>query len=131
YSLDAGTGCIIWSYKAGAGVRTSVVIGRPRSEGPFVAYFGDVRAFTHAVDASTGKPLWKVKVEEHPGARVTGAPAFYDGKLYVPVASIEEGLAQSPQYECCKFRGSVVALDGESGKQIWKSYTVSDPAIAR
>ena len=131
YSLDAKTGCIIWSYKAGAGVRTSVVIGRPKANGPYVAYFGDIRAFTHAVDASTGAPLWKVKVEDHPGARVTGAPAFFDGKLYVPVSSIEEGLAQSPQYECCKFRGSVVALDGGSGKQIWKTYTVSDPAIAR
>jgi polyvinyl alcohol dehydrogenase (cytochrome) len=32
-----------------------------------------------------------------------------------------------PTYECCKFRGSIVALDGASGKQIWKSYTVVDP----
>lgn len=131
YSLDAKTGCVIWSYPAGAGVRTSIVIGRPKANGPYVAYFGDVRAFTHAVEAETGKPLWKIKMEDHPGARVTGAPAFYDGKVYVPVSSIEEALAQSPQYECCKFRGSVVALDGESGKQLWKSYTVPDPSIAR
>src|SRR5271165_129684 len=31
-------------------------------------------------------------------------------------------------YECCKFRGSVVALDGATGKQIWKGFSVSDPA---
>src|SRR5262249_34488273 len=80
---------------------------------------------------STGKPLWKVKVEDHPGARVTGAPAFYEGKIYVPVSSIEEALAQSPQYQCCKFRGSVVALDGATGQQIWKAYTVSRPTISR
>ena len=131
YSLDAKTGCIVWSYKAGASVRTSVVVGRPKAGGPLVAYFGDVKAATHAVDAETGNPLWKTKVEDHPAARVTGAPALHDGKLYVPVSSVEEVFAQSPQYECCKFRGSVVALDGESGKQIWKSYTVPDPSIAR
>ena len=33
----------------------------------------------------------------------------------------------SPTYECCKFRGSVVALDGATGRQIWKSYSVLDP----
>ena len=35
-----------------------------------------------------------------------------------------------PTYECCKFRGSVVALDGATGKQIWKSFSVVDPPKA-
>lgn len=126
YSLDASTGCIYWSYKAGASVRNAVSLGR--AGGRYAAYFGDTRAFAHAVDAETGKPLWKVKVDDHPVARVTGSPSFYNGRLYVPVSSIEEASAMSPQYECCKFRGSVVALDGETGKQIWKSYSVLDPA---
>jgi polyvinyl alcohol dehydrogenase (cytochrome) len=84
----------------------------------------------HAVDAATGKPLWKVKVEDHPASRVTGAPTFYNGRLYVPVSSIEEASAMGPTYQCCKFRGSVVALDGATGKQIWKSYSVPDPPQA-
>jgi polyvinyl alcohol dehydrogenase (cytochrome) len=127
YSLDAATGCIYWNYDAGAGVRTAVSIGKPAGSDNYVAYFGDTRSFVHAVDATTGKPLWKVKVEEHPASRVTGAPTFYNGRLYVPVSSIEEASAMLPTYECCKFRGSVVALDGASGKQIWKSFSVLDP----
>jgi polyvinyl alcohol dehydrogenase (cytochrome) len=128
YSLDAATGCIYWKYDAGAGVRTAISIGK--AGGKTVAYFGDVRANVHAVDAETGQLLWKVKVEDHPAARITGAPVFYDGRLYAPVSSIEEASAMSPAYECCKFRGSLVALDAATGKQIWKTFSVPDPATA-
>jgi polyvinyl alcohol dehydrogenase (cytochrome) len=130
YSLDAASGCVYWNYDAGAGVRTAISVGKLAGSDNYVAYFGDTRSFVHAVDAMTGKGLWKVKVEEHPSSRVTGAPAFYNGRLYVPVSSIEEASAMSPKYECCKFRGSVVALDGATGKQIWKSYSVPDPPQA-
>jgi polyvinyl alcohol dehydrogenase (cytochrome) len=34
----------------------------------------------------------------------------------------------APDYQCCKFRGSVVALDAATGKQIWKTYTISEDA---
>ena len=125
-SLDAGTGCTWWKYDAGATVRTSVMIGQ--SGGKTIAWFGDTRATVHAVDANTGVLLWKQKVDDHPAARITGGAAFHAGVLYVPVSSIEEAFAQQPAYQCCKFRGSVVALDGATGKQIWKSYAVADPA---
>jgi polyvinyl alcohol dehydrogenase (cytochrome) len=125
YSLDADTGCVYWRYDAGAQVRTAVSIGT--AGGKAIAYFGDIRSTVHAVDASSGAPLWKVKVEDHPSSRITGAPAFYDGRLYVPVSSIEEASAMMPSYGCCKFRGSIVALDGATGKQLWKSYSVIDP----
>ena len=48
------------------------------------------------------------------------------GVLYVPVASSEEVVPGLPTYECCTFRGSVVALDAATGKQIWKTYTIAD-----
>ncbi len=128
YSLDASTGCVYWTYKTGATIRTAPVIGK--IGGRFIAYFGDIKATAHAVDAETGKPLWKVKLDDHPVARIVGAPTFYDGRLYVPMSSIEEASAMGPSYECCKFRGSVSALDGETGKVIWKSFTVVDPPKA-
>src|SRR5262249_35501308 len=58
---------------------------------------------------------------------VTGAPTLVNGRLYVPLSSGEEimGLA-IPNYQCCKFRGSVSALDAATGKVIWKSYTIPD-----
>ena len=78
------------------------------------------------MDAQTGEMLWKTKVDEHAAARVTGAPAFANGRLYVPVSSIEEVPGARPNYPCCTFRGSVVALDAATGKQIWKTYMIPE-----
>jgi polyvinyl alcohol dehydrogenase (cytochrome) len=83
YSLDEASGCTYWTYDAGATVRTSVSVGQ--AGGKMVAYFGDTRSTVHALDAATGKLLWKSQVEEHPSSRITGAPTFYNGRIYVPV----------------------------------------------
>lgn len=32
----------------------------------------------------------------------------------------------NPYYPCCRFRGNVVALDADNGKQIWKAYAIPD-----
>ena len=125
YSLDAGSGCIYWSYNGGALVRNGVKIAQVN--GKYVAFFGDARANEHAVDVETGKGLWKVKVEDHPIARLTGSPTFHDGKIYFGVSSFEEFTAALGDYKCCTFRGSVVALDAGTGRRVWKSNTVLDP----
>jgi polyvinyl alcohol dehydrogenase (cytochrome) len=124
YSLNAETGCIYWAFEADFPLRTAVSIG-PNGDG-WAAYFGDQHANAYAVDAASGKLLWKTRVEEFPGALITGAPALAAGRLYVPVSSVEEVFAGNPQYECCKFRGSVSALDAATGKVLWKSYTVAE-----
>ncbi len=129
YSLDAATGCVYWSFQADASVRTAINIGPVKGHGSAKdgISFGDVRANVYMLDAATGKPLWKVKVEDNTVARITGAPTLYEGRLYVPVSSSEErsgGL--SSVYPCCTFRGSVVALDASTGRQIWKTYTVQE-----
>ncbi len=131
YSIDAETGCVYWSYQADAGVRTAISIGSVKGKGPtkYGVYFGDIRANVYMLDASTGKELWKVKVEDHPVAKITGAPTLYEDRLYVPVSSQEERSAGwSTVYPCCTFRGSVVALDATNGHTIWKTYPVQDPA---
>ena len=128
YSLDAATGCVYWSFLAQAGVRTAPSVGSVKTQGAakYAVYFGDLRANEYAVDAATGDLLWKQRVEDHPLARIVGAPKLYKGRLYVPVSSGEEGISASSAYPCCTFRGSVVALDAETGKQIWKTYSVPD-----
>jgi polyvinyl alcohol dehydrogenase (cytochrome) len=126
YSLDAATGCVYWSFQADAGVRTAPSVGSiPGNK--HAVYFGDAKANAYAVDAATGVLLWKVTVEEHPAARLTGAPKLYEGRLYVPVASAEEPLGGlGTYYPCCTFRGSVVALDAATGKQSWKTYVIAE-----
>lgn len=128
YSLDAETGCVHWAYDAGAIVRTAVNIGRIGNDEParYGAFFGDARGNAYAVDVATGQLLWKVQVEDHPNARLTGSAVLYEGRLYAPVSSSEEGVGSLPEYECCSFRGSVVALDTATGRQIWKSYTITE-----
>jgi len=129
YSLDAHTGCVYWTYRAETRVRTAISI-EPFGRGQFAAYFGDAETAVYAVDAQTGKLLWKTKLDNHPMAGITGAPKFYKGRVYVGVRSAsEEVTASDPKYPCCTFRGSLAALDAATGKLIWKTYTVSDPAI--
>jgi polyvinyl alcohol dehydrogenase (cytochrome) len=120
YSIDAATGCTYWSMKADAGVRTAITVAGGS------AFFGDLRSNAYAVNANTGELIWKVKVEDHPSARITGAPQFFEGRVYFPVASGEEGSGRNPKYECCTFRGSVSALDAATGKRVWKSYVIPD-----
>jgi polyvinyl alcohol dehydrogenase (cytochrome) len=128
YSLDAATGCVYWSFTPDSGVRTAISIGPVNGQGArsYAVYFGDTRANVYALNASTGELLWKMQVEDHPLARITGAPTLYGGRLYVPVSSTEEATSISMLYPCCTFRGSVVALDAATGRQIWKSYTIPE-----
>jgi polyvinyl alcohol dehydrogenase (cytochrome) len=132
YALDAATGCTYWQYKAGAGVRSAISVGPIAGTKPvrYAAYFGDLRANVHAVDALTGERIWSRKVDDHAAARITGAPTLVDGRLYVPVSSLEELPGARPDYPCCTFRGSIVALDAATGAQIWKTYTIPEaPAM--
>ena len=130
YSLDAATGCVYWSFLAQAAVRSAISAGpvpRPdQGSAKFAIYFGDVKANVYALDAATGELLWTTSVEDHPIARVTGSPSLYGNRLYVPVASLEEPAGVNSSYPCCTFRGSVIALDAGTGRQMWKTYTIAE-----
>ena len=80
------------------------------------------------MNAETGAELWSLRVDDHEGAKITGAPVVdpAGGRLYVPVTSWEEIPAPDLTYKCCTFQGSVVALDVKTGKQIWKTYTMPE-----
>jgi polyvinyl alcohol dehydrogenase (cytochrome) len=127
YSLDAATGCVYWSFRAKAPMRNAVSVGPVTGQGSakYAVYFGDTKANVYAVNALTGEQLWTATAESHFAARIAGAPKLYDGRLYVPVSSWEEMSASSPGYPCCTFRGSVAAFDADTGRQIWKTYTIS------
>jgi polyvinyl alcohol dehydrogenase (cytochrome) len=125
YALDAKTGCTIWTFQAKGGVRTAIVLG-PRGSAGVTAYFGDATPSAYAIDAATGTLIWTRKVDEHPSAHVTGTPTLYQGRLYVPVSSGEEGQGANARYECCTFRGSLLALNASTGAVLWKTYTIPD-----
>ena len=129
YSLDAASGCVYWSFEAQGYVRTAIPIGPVTGAGTarYAAYFGDVNSNVYAVNAETGELLWTQRAETiHPIPRITGSPRLHEGRLYVPVSAREEVAGRHPWYECCTFRGSVVAYDANTGQQIWKSYTIAE-----
>jgi len=125
YAIDAKTGCVHWSFLADTGVRTAPridVLPNKRA----VAWFGDLKANAYAVDASTGALIWKTNLDPHVRARITAAPAYFENRLYFPVSSTEEVSPPPPLYLCCTFRGSVAALDAESGRKVWQTYTIAE-----
>jgi len=128
YALDAASGCAFWSFQAQAGIRTAVSIGRLTSPGNarYAVYFGDLKGNVYAVDAESGVLVWTKRADAHPMARITGAPTLDGGRLYVPLSSLEEGSGANPNYECCTFRGGVVAYDATTGAELWRTYTVPD-----
>lgn len=125
YSLDAQSGCIHWSFRANAGVRTAPTVGPGAASGSYLLYFGDIRANVYAVNAATGVLVWRERLDAHPVARVTGAPKLAAGRLYVPLSSLEESGAGNPLYPCCTFRGGIAAYDALTGRRLWKSFTVA------
>ena len=138
YSIDARSGCIYWRIDTDSPVRTAITVGEftgvnqnATSDVPpthWAAYFGDQHGNVYAVDAANGRLLWKRSLDPHPDVHVTGAPTLADGRLYVGVSSLEEVSGADAKYECCKFRGSLSALDAATGKVMWKTYTIADPA---
>jgi polyvinyl alcohol dehydrogenase (cytochrome) len=132
YSLDAATGCVHWSFQAQAGLRSTPMIGPvKRGSNQMAAFFGDIRGNAYAVDASTGKLLWKTRIDPHPLSRITASVTVHEGRVYVPVASLEEPESASFNYACCTVRGMVAVLDAATGKQIWKTYTIPEEPSER
>jgi polyvinyl alcohol dehydrogenase (cytochrome) len=124
YALDAATGCIEWTYRAGGPVREAVATAP--LDNMHAVLFGDLTGTFYALEAETGRLLWKKRIEEHEAALLTGSPVVYQGTVYEGIASWEETRAINPAYPCCSFRGSVVALRVRDGAQIWKTYTIND-----
>jgi polyvinyl alcohol dehydrogenase (cytochrome) len=89
-------------------------------------YAGDLVGNLYAVDAISGRLVWSLRADSHPSTVLTGTPVLYGSGLYVPVSSLEEG-TNDPKYQCCTFRGNVVAYDAKTGKEVWRTYTVDVP----
>jgi polyvinyl alcohol dehydrogenase (cytochrome) len=124
YALDAETGCTYWVFTAHDYSRGAPTVGQ--IGGKDVLFLGDVSGNGYAVDAASGKMLWITHLDDHPLARISGSPQFYEGRVYFPVASLEEVASDSQaDYRCCTTRGAVVALDAATGKLLWKTYSIA------
>jgi polyvinyl alcohol dehydrogenase (cytochrome) len=126
YRLDSATGTPVWSHKL------SDYTGNPNSltrSSPAIAQrtiiVGDEASGTVlAIDKATGQLVWRTVVDPLPAALVTASPTVLGGLVYVGVSSVEEGLAQLRTGYVPSFRGTIAALDVETGKLVWSFRTV-------
>ena len=121
-ALNAATGNLIWKYKRELPEGFSALHNTTRG----IALYGDKLylagqdAVLVALDAATGKVAWESPVEDwHTGYYMTMAPLVVNGKVMVGCSGGEYGI-----------RGFVQAFDANSGKSVWKTYTVPGPGEA-
>ncbi len=128
YSLDAKTGCAYWSYRTKAPGRVApIVVPYKGHEGAkYAVYYATGDKVVYALDAQTGKLIWQASIPGE-GNGLTGSPAYYNGRLYVPLTASGVTAGFAPNVECCKSRGTVVAVDANNGKIIWRTETIPEP----
>jgi alcohol dehydrogenase (cytochrome c) len=118
-ALDAKTGAILWRYRRQL-VDDRIVL-HPTSRGVALyedkVFFAAGEAVLVAIDAKTGKEVWATQVEDNKkGYYMSLAPLVADGKVIIGASGGELGI-----------RGFVAAFDVNTGKEVWKVYTVPAP----
>ncbi|HEX4998417.1 MAG TPA: PQQ-binding-like beta-propeller repeat protein [Terriglobia bacterium] len=128
YSVDANSGCVYWAFEADSAIRSAPTVApvKGQGNGRYAVYFADVLTRVYALDAQTGKLLWKVRAGDHPRAKSSNAPIVYDGRVYVPMSSMETTTGAVQTYECCSFRGHLVALDASTGARLWRTFVIDE-----
>jgi polyvinyl alcohol dehydrogenase (cytochrome) len=123
-ALKADSGCVKWTFQANAPVR-SAILAVPLGD-KHALLFGDQYGWFYSLEAETGQLLWKKAVDPQEAIKLTGAPVAYQGTVFIPASSWEEGRTLNPDYPCCTFRGTVTALRIKDGSQLWKAYTIRE-----
>jgi alcohol dehydrogenase (cytochrome c) len=119
-ALDAATGRVYWIYSynnsselivcCGSNNRGLAILGE-------TLFMGTLDAHLVAIDTRSGRPLWKTKVaESRAGYSITLAPLAVKDRVIVGVGGGEYGI-----------RGFVAAYHAQTGKELWKFYTIPGP----
>jgi alcohol dehydrogenase (cytochrome c) len=118
-AINARTGTMLWRYRRP--LPDKVVLLHPTSRGVAVygdkVYFAAGEAVLVALDAKTGDEAWTTRVADNAsGYYMSLAPLVADGKVLVGTSGGELGI-----------RGFVAAFDADTGKEVWRTYTVPAP----
>ena len=119
YAIDLTRpgGKVKWTYEPhpsdrSVGIACCDVVNRGAAYANGRIYYNTLDAYTVAVDAQTGRQIWKVKVGNIDiGETVTMAPIVAKNKVIVGNSGGELGV-----------RGWLLALDAASGRELWRAY---------
>ena len=126
YALDRDTGCVRWKTKTQGEIRSAPVIEKIKNN--HYIFAGDYEGNVYKYDAITGNNIWTKSLRYHPRVILTGSVRVYDEVIYVPLSSREWADGANPDYECCTFRGGVMALNANTGEELWTTYSIPVPA---
>jgi alcohol dehydrogenase (cytochrome c) len=119
WALDAVTGRPIWSYKKPLPANVNLCCGqvnRGFARHENTLYKVDLQGTLVALDAKSGAVLWESTLEDYKkGYSATSAPLVVKNLVVTGMAGAEYGT-----------RGFIDAYDADTGKRVWRVYTVAD-----
>ncbi|HEY8003769.1 MAG TPA: PQQ-dependent dehydrogenase, methanol/ethanol family [Phenylobacterium sp.] len=125
FAFDAATGKPKWSYDPKVNGAKGFdaccdVVNRGVAIWKGKVYVGTLDGRLVALDAATGKPVWSVQTTDPAKPfTITGAPRVVKDKVLIGNSGAEYGV-----------RGYITAYDAATGKQVWRFYTIPNPAGA-
>jgi len=124
WALDAHTGKKIWGNQLSSyGLPSPSYARATPAVVNGVLYIGTQQdAWFLAINAATGKLIWKTQLDSTAYAIVTTSATIVNGVVYTGVASTQEA---NPGGSPGTAKGSVVALDALSGKILWQTFTTT------
>jgi alcohol dehydrogenase (cytochrome c) len=118
-ALEAKTGRVLWTYKRTPIQGARVLHQTTRGIALYgnKVFFASGDAVLVAIDVKTGLEAWSTQVADSlNGYYMSLAPLVADGKVMIGTSGGENGI-----------RGFVAAYDPETGKEIWRTYTIPAP----
>jgi alcohol dehydrogenase (cytochrome c) len=120
FALDAATGKRFWHYfcKLPAGPIPYGTSVRGLAVGYGLVFMGTLDNHMVALDAKTGREVWKVEIENYQkcGCNISAAPIVVKDKVVVGVTGGDSA-----------HRGYLNAFDARTGKPAWRFYTIPGP----
>ena len=125
YALDRQTGCVRWRTKVDGEIRSAPAIYFSE-KGNFL-FAGDYEGNVYKINPYNGEKIWVKSLRYHPRVILTGSLRVDNDIIYVPLSSREWADGADPEYQCCSFRGGIMALDVADGNELWTSYSIPLP----